>query len=189
MRFFGIFIGMIKMTILSILSFGNISFRFPVRLDANVVLGVRSGGRIRMKKHVSFNRGARVAAAGKTIVDIGSNTMIGYNNVIIAREGIAIGNNVMLGANVCIYDHDHVYSNHGIMREQGYTTAPVTIEDNVWIGAGVIVLKGVTIGSGSVIAAGTVVKRDIPKNSLVYHQRELVIRPRIPEEQSDGLSD
>ena len=74
------------------------------------------------------------------------------------------------------------------MRELGYTTAPVTIGNNVWLGAGVIVLKGVTIGDGSVIAAGTVVNRDIPDNSLVYNQRELVIKKRVTEGEN-GLSD
>jgi acetyltransferase-like isoleucine patch superfamily enzyme len=65
------------------------------------------------------------------------------------------------------------------MRNLGYETAPVHIEDNVWIGAGVIVLKGVTIGEGSVIAAGTVVNKDIPRNSIVYNSRELVVKKRI----------
>lgn len=189
MRYISIIFGMLKMCVVSLFSFGGISFSFPVRVDANVSLSVRKSGIIRLGRCVSLNRHARISATEKALIEVGNDSLIGYNNVIISRERISIGDNVMLGANVCIYDHDHVYSKLGIMREQGYTTAPVTIEDNVWIGAGVIVLKGVTIGSGSVIAAGTVVKRDIPENSLVYNQRELVIRPRIPEEQSDGLPD
>ena len=118
---------------------------------------------------------------------MGGYSLIGYNNVIVAREQITLGNHVMLGANVCIYDHDHVFRQPGVMRDLGYTTAPVTIGDNVWIGAGVMILKGVTIGSGSVIAAGTLVNQDIPENSLVYNRRELVIKPRITEREQNEI--
>ncbi len=54
----------------------------------------------------------------------------------------------------------------------------ITVEDNCWIGSGVIILDGVTIGSGSVIGAGTLVTKDIAKNSVVYDKRDKVIKKR-----------
>ena len=169
MRLPSVMIGMIRMALLSLFSWGRIAFRLPVRLDPNVSLSVRSG---RWMSQAWPRLGY---------------SLIGYNNVIVAREQITLGNHVMLGANVCIYDHDHVFRQPGVMRDLGYTTAPVTIGDNVWIGAGVMILKGVTIGSGSVIAAGTLVNQDIPENSLVYNRRELVIKPRITEREQNEI--
>lgn len=155
------------------------SFIFPIKLGKNSEIGVLKGANMILGKHVSINNNAHIASTKNAHIEIGSFTGIGNNCVIVAREKISIGNNVMIGPNVCIYDHDHIFKEDGIMRELGYETAPVTIEDNVWLAAGVIVLKGVTIGEGSVIAAGTLVNKDIPRNSVVYNRRELVIKERI----------
>ena len=54
----------------------------------------------------------------------------------------------------------------------------IVIEDDCWIGSGVIILDGVRIGSGSVIGAGTLVNKDIPKNSVVYDKRNRTIKDR-----------
>jgi len=179
MRYIWAAIGLIRILLGTVLSLGMIKFTFPVKLEKNAILSRRKGGKINLGKHVSINHNASLAVTQNALLEIGSYSGVGENNVIVARERITIGNNVMIGPNVCIYDHDHVFREPGTMRNLGYRTAPVTIEDNVWISAGVIILKGVTIGTGSVIGAGTVVTHDIPPNSLVYGNRELVIRPRL----------
>ncbi len=179
MRYIGIACGMVKAALISVFSGGKIKYKNPIRLNAGARFSVRTGGKIILGKHVSLNHNARLGVTENACMEIGSFTSVGDNNVIVAREKISIGNNVMIGPNVCIYDHNHIFKEDGIMRELGYETAPVTIEDNVWLAAGVIVLKGVTIGEGSVIAAGTLVNKDIPRNSVVYNSRELVIKERI----------
>ena len=178
MRYFRIASGMVRAKIVALISGGNFRFRFPVRLDKGVEISRRQGGRIVMGKHVSVNHNACLAVTENAYLGLGDFVGIGDNNVIVARKYISIGNNTMFGPNVCIYDHDHIFHEEGTIRDLGYNTAPVIIEDNVWLGAGVIVLKGVTIGEGSVVAAGTVVTKDIPKNSVVYSQRELVVKER-----------
>lgn len=179
MRYLKILLGLLRMYCLSIFSMGEIKFKFPIRLSKNASFSRRKGGEILLGKHVSINTNAQLSVTENALLKIGSYSGIGDNNVIVARERIAIGDNVMLGPNICIYDHDHVFREPGVMRDLGYTTAPVKIEDNVWLGAGVIILKGVTIGEGSVIAAGTIVNKDIPRNSIVYNRRELIIKERI----------
>lgn len=181
MRYINIAFGMLRMSLIALFSLGKITFRFPVRMDKNVVLGRRRGGRIRFGKHVSLNRNAQISVTQNALIETGNYTSIGDNNVIVAREKIVLGSHVMLGANICIYDHDHVFKAPGIMRDLGYNTSPVIIEDNVWLGSGVIVLRGVRIGQGSVVAAGTVVNQDIPNDSIVYNRRNLVIKPRTKE--------
>jgi len=87
-----------------------------------------------------------------------------------SRSSITIGNRVLIGANAKIYDHDfHPASpklrNSG--KEQDHVaTRPVIIEDDVFIGADCIVLKGVAIGKGSVIAAGSVVVKNVPAGEI-----------------------
>lgn len=87
--------------------------------------------------------------------------------MIVAHESITIEGNVTIGPGTVIYDHDHD-------GKGGYTTKPVHIGKNVWIGAGCIILRGVTIGDNSVIATGTLVTKDVPANVLRYDKRERV---------------
>jgi acetyltransferase-like isoleucine patch superfamily enzyme len=181
MKIIKVGLGTIRMSVISLFSGGKIRYTFPVRLEKNVNFSRRKGGLIFFGKHVSINTNANIAVTENAILKMGNFSGVGDNNVIVAREKIEIGNNVMIGPNVCIYDHDHVYREPGIMRNLGYKTAPVKIEDNVWLGAGVIILKGVTIGAGSVIGAGTIVTKDIPPGSLVYNKREMMIEKRLKD--------
>ena len=98
-----------------------------------------------------------------TNIVFGKNVFINRNVNITARAPISIGNDVLIGNNVIINSGNHNYSNSNLLiREQGHLTSPINIEDNVWIGANSVVLKGVTIGKGSVIGAGAVVTKDVP---------------------------
>ena len=99
-------------------------------------------------------------------VIIGNHTRIGLHNTIIGP--VKIGNNVNLaqGITVTALNHNLSDSNKRI-DEQGVSTNPVTIEDDVWIGANAVVLPGVKIGNHCVVAAGAVVTKDVPPHSLV----------------------
>ena len=99
-------------------------------------------------------------------VIIGNHTRIGLHNTIIGP--VEIGNNVNLaqGITVTALNHNFSDSNKRI-DEQGVSTKPVTIEDDVWIGANAVVLPGVKIGNHCVVAAGAVVTKDVPPHSLV----------------------
>ncbi|KRM20611.1 MAG: Hypothetical protein LKU_02071 [Lactobacillus kefiranofaciens] len=84
---------------------------------------------------------------------------------ITAVEKINIGNHVNIANNVVIVDHDHFVDKKGV--HGNLITAPVNIEDHVWIGANVTITKGVNIGEGAVIAAGAVVTHDVPAHTVV----------------------
>ena len=86
----------------------------------------------------------------------------------------ATGDQVMIGPNVSILTSGHPVEPS--RRRSGVVAKPVVIENNVWIGAGAIILGGVTIGENSVVAAGAVVTRDVPRDTLAGGNPARVIR-------------
>ena len=120
-------------------------------------------------------------------VSIGNNSGVGYECEI--SNGVTIGNDVMMGPNVLIYTQNHNTNKTDIpMRTQGMAQIkPVTIEDDVWLGARVCILPGVTIGKGSVIGACAVVARDIPPYSVAVGNPAKIIKNRLQfKENSNG---
>ncbi|WP_319526440.1 acyltransferase [uncultured Desulfosarcina sp.] len=96
--------------------------------------------------------------------------------VISAAESISIGKNVLCGANVTITDTNWHHIVQSICQDTPVLTDAVTICDNVWLAMNVIVLKGVRIGPNSVVAANSVVTRDIPENVLAAGQPAKIIK-------------
>jgi acetyltransferase-like isoleucine patch superfamily enzyme len=97
---------------------------------------------------------------------IGDYTRVGIHNTIIGP--VSIGNHVNLAQGITVTALNHNFSDPDkLIDEQGISTAAVHIGDDVWIGANAVVLPGVTIGNHCVIAAGAVVTKDVPANSIV----------------------
>ena len=111
-----------------------------------------------------------------TQISVGDSFFANYDCVFLDIAPITIGNRVYIAPRVCIYT-----VNHPMVPEVRNTDLeygrPVSIEDNVWIGGNVVILPGVTIGEGSVIAAGSVVNRDIPPRVVAGGNPCRVIRP------------
>ena len=99
-------------------------------------------------------------------VMIGNHTRIGLHNTIIGPVEIGSHVNLAQGITVTALNHNFDDSEKRI-DEQGVSTNPVTIEDDVWIGANAVILPGVTVGNHCVVAAGAVVTKDVPPHSLV----------------------
>ena len=106
-------------------------------------------------------------------IEIGDFVYINFNCNFVDDGKIVIGSKVMFGPGVTIATVGHPIN--PAYREYMYTD-PVTIEDNVWIGAGSIICPGVTIGTNSVIGAGSVVVKDIPANSVAVGNPCKVLR-------------
>lgn len=152
--------------------------------------GFRSTGAIRIKSRASGDiiignqvtllahwRSNRVGLSGPVIlhtweggrIEIGDHT--GASSVVISsRSGVSIGQFCNIGGNVRIYDHDFHALDADIRRGprgcDDCATRPITIGDDVFIGANSIILKGVTIGDRAVIGAGSVVTRDVPADAI-----------------------
>lgn len=129
---------------------------------------VMSGCRL----HVFNFRG--IAHAG---IKIGSRTFLGEETLMRGQGGITIGDNVLFGPRVQVLAVNHVMSDpHRPIMDQGITAVGIRIDDGCWIGAGAIVLDGVTIGKHACIGAGAVVTADVPPYSLAVGAPARVVR-------------
>jgi acetyltransferase-like isoleucine patch superfamily enzyme len=112
---------------------------------------------------------------------VGNNSSIGPYGYIGCSGYIEIGDNVMISPRVSIYSENHNFSETDVpLIEQGVTRSFVKIEDDCWIAANSVILAGVTVGKGSVVAAGSIVTKDVPPYSIVAGNPAQVIRSRTP---------
>lgn len=118
-------------------------------------------------------RGKKFILNREVIIESPHNISIGDNVGINARcwisggGGLDIEDNVLIGPGVHIITSNHNYGEHGkSIREQGHTHKPVRIENNAWIGAGTIILPGVTIGMRAVVGAGSIVTKSLEANGV-----------------------
>lgn len=132
--------------------------------------GVRAGyglraravmeGHIQIGSGTAFDRWVDLVARDCTL-QIGEDCFFGKGCVIVARAGIVIGNGCQIAEHVTIRDQDHRIMSDTLIRESGFEATPIEIGENVWIGAGAVITRGVTIGNGAVIGAGAVVTQDV----------------------------
>ncbi len=151
-----------------------------VTIEPYVSLAATDGGSIRLGERTALAANAALVAKYGTL-EIGADSFIGIGAVIVAREAVRIGRDALIAEYVTIRDQDHLFGGEGPTARAGFTTAPITIGDNVWLGAKVTVTKGVTIGDNSVIAANSVVTRDIPANVVAAGAPARVIRAIGPD--------
>lgn len=169
------------------------SIRYAGRLSAGKDLIVEDYAEINCLAHKGIRFGNRVSVGKFAIIrpsnsyggeigeglSVGNHSNIGPYSYIGCSGFIEIGNNVMISPRVSIYAENHVFDNaHIPMKEQGVQRQFVKIEDDCWIAANSIILAGVTIGKGSVIAAGSVVTKDIPPYSVAAGIPAQVIKQR-----------
>lgn len=162
-------------TIICKLRYGNklkVDGIFRKRFDTQII--IFDNGKMQFGKNVSFQRNDSLSSVGG-VLNIGTGVSFNRNCIVICRKEITIGNHVIFGPGVTIYDHDHIFSDEGILH--GYKQDSVVIDDDCWIGANVTILRNTHIGKGCVIGAGTLVKGDIPPHSLVTSDRSLNVVP------------
>lgn len=121
-------------------------------------------------------------------IDVGDRFTINRGSTLCAHQRITIGDHALIGEYVSIRDTNHDFADpHRPIRDQGYTSQPVAIGNDVWIGRGVAVLMGVTIGDGAIIGANSVVTRDVPAGQIWAGVPARFIRHRGPKDQPDAM--
>ena len=154
--------GFLKIRYGSKLHMGNIqSFK-------HIGIEIRNGGKISIGSCCQ-NRGKVWFICDGGSLSIGAHCFFNINSSITCVESITIGNNCKFGNNLVIVDHDHNYKRKD-ESEPEFVRSPITIGDNTWIGADVVILRGTKIGNNCVIGAGSVVKGEISNDSVVIQK-------------------
>jgi len=129
---------------------------------------LRYPGNITIHDDVILKEGSRICSCNENAhIEIGKRTTIGYHTFIFASDGITIGSDCLIAPFVYIVDSDHGIERSRPINVQPNSTGPVRIGNDVWIGTGSKILKGVSIADGAVIAAGSVVNQDVESSQIV----------------------
>ncbi|WP_316796885.1 acyltransferase [Pedobacter agri] len=163
---------------------------FERDIEIHGILNVRNIGNIHIGRKFSVNSGVNFNPIGgdticnlitqtkEAVISIGNNVGIS-NSTIYAWAEIIISDNVIIGGGTRIWDSDF-HSTNSITRMSAFdndiSSKPIHIKEYVFIGGGSIILKGVTIGENSIIAAGSVVTKNIPANCIAGGNPCVVIK-------------
>lgn len=131
--------------------------------------GIRIGSSTIVAPHAVLSTGWEQDQPGLAddVLVIGDRCLIGRGSSIVAHESVCIGDDVWTGHHVHITDMNHGHDDPSVpISQQFETPAPVRIGDGSWLGHGVVVLPGVSIGRHVVVGAGSVVTRDLPDHSV-----------------------
>lgn len=129
-------------------------------------------------KNISINK--NIFIESKNLVDFGKGIYLGENFYVMNKGKLTISNNVIFAPNVTIIDYNHNFESlEYIPYDSNDIIKPVTIENDVWIGFGVIILPGSYIERGVIVAAGSVVKDRLESNYIYAGNPAKKIKPRI----------
>lgn len=154
-------------------------------VEDGVFISALSRSGIQLGRNVTVGRGAQVVCTGVVSrvgegLRIGDNSTIGAMSFVAAQGGVTIGNDVIMGPGVRIFSENHEFGDSTRpIRKQGESRIGVVIEDDCWIGASAVILDGVRIGRGCVVAAGAIVTRSMPPDSVVAGVPARVVRARL----------
>ncbi len=143
------------------LLYPGITINFKTKIESNCCVVCIKGGKLTiLNSHISA--GTQIIADEKSVLAIYS-SFIGRNCVITSKAKLTINKDCLIAEMVVIRDQDHIVD---ICTEKktrdNFDTAPVEIKENVWIASKATILKGVTIGAFSIVAASAVVNKEIP---------------------------
>ena len=160
-------VGISNLFLLIRIAVGN-KIRIPIISLINPCATIRTlnGGKITFGNKCAIRANSEVRANGCSII-FGNNCFVNKNCMIVAHKGVVFEDNVTIGPGCYIFDHDH--GKNGI-----YISKQIVLEKNVWVGAGSIILKGVTVGHDSIIAAGSIITRDVAPYSRVIQRRAYI---------------
>jgi acetyltransferase-like isoleucine patch superfamily enzyme len=138
----------------------NISKHAKVKKTANIE--IRFGGTIEIDERTEILDGVMIFTYGGNI-KIGKSCSINAQTILYGHGGLTIGNDVLIAGQCMIIPSNHNFSDSTkTIMAQGNTSKGIVIHDDVWIAHGCSILDGITIGKGAIIAAGSVVNKDVP---------------------------
>jgi acetyltransferase-like isoleucine patch superfamily enzyme len=158
---------------------GQLRTALPISV---VVLGrtmVYGTGAIQFGKNTLLYPDLHLETQGAATITLGDGIVISRGVHLVAMAGITIGRGSMIGEYTSIRDANHRRLENLSIRDSGYTSSPIVVGEEVWIGRGVTVLGGVTIGDRATVGANAVVTHDVPAGAIVAGVPATPIRTRV----------
>ena len=158
---------------------GRVVLGDRVMIDDLVVLDAKGGSsRLRLGNDILVGRNT-ILSCNEAAIEMGDLISIGPFCFFASKGGIRVGSGVSIGSGTHLMAGGHVSDDPEVaVIKQARTAVGIVVEDNVWIGSGTKVLDGVTIGRNSIVAAGSVVSKDVPEYSVVMGNPARVIEKR-----------
>jgi len=148
------------------LLYPGLSVGRDVRIGPGVRFRVLNGAKLIIGDGTRIDANAEIHSDG--YLSIGRDAYVGSGTIIVAAEKVAIGDDALIAAYVAIRDQDHrTELGDRPFRLQGLETSPILIGNNVWLGTGTTILKGVMLGDNCVVGANSVVTRSVPSDTRV----------------------
>jgi acetyltransferase-like isoleucine patch superfamily enzyme len=163
--------GLLKMFLIKLFHYKQ--FKFSVKSHYPISLKIKfktKQGTITIGKGFNARENVTIRVNGNLV--IGTNVFINSNSRIECEKEVIIGNDVLIGPNVSIYDHDHNIVKGKKYNSSNLVSGSVLIGNNIWIGLGAIILRKTVIGDNSVIGAGSILRGNIPEDTLFYQKRD-----------------
>jgi acetyltransferase-like isoleucine patch superfamily enzyme len=152
-------------------AFAAFRAQLTVPLPASaVILGrasVHGTGRVRCGEDLLIYPDQYMETRGKGEINLGDGVVLSTGIHLVAYAGISIGKGSMIGEYASIRDANHTREDGRTLRDSSHSAKPIVIGSEVWIGRGVAVLSGITIGDRATVGANAVVTRDVPAGAIV----------------------
>ena len=157
----------------------RVSGPVPVTTQFDGRVGAVPGSRVTLGEHVRLGDGVFFETGGEGRIRLGEDVRINAGTLIASHASVDIADDVLIGEYVSIRDANHGTRDMAMpIRLQPHESSPIVIEGGAWIGRGACILGGVRIGSGAVVAANSVVTKDVPSQAIFGGVPAKLIRMR-----------
>ena len=146
-------------------------------LDLTKIYQTRSS-EIDIGTDVLFGYGVRISMGANGILTVGDGSYLGDRTHLVCNQEVTIGRKCAISWDVLIMDHPGYKTGYND-EEPILRTAPVIIEDDVWIGCRSVIIKGVRVGRGAIVSAGSLVVKDVPSRTLVGGNPARILRENV----------
>ncbi len=166
-------IGLLAFACKSAFTHGKVGFDRTLLASPFVRIYVGHSSRLNIGKRVVVGYGSDFCAVDGGSIRIGNRVYLGPRCMLSAHEDVSIGDDCLFGPDVKLFDNNHEFNEGRGVVMGCHRSSPITVGKNVWLGANVIVLRGVSIGDGAVIGAGSVIRRNVPAGAVVRGSQQI----------------
>lgn len=152
----------------------NVEFR------RNIEIRVHGGSKIVIASNVRIDRGVRLLSANESKIELKTGVRVGLYTVFNGGDDITVGEKSLISGFVYLQTSMHAYAQSAMaVQDQGYSHAPVKLEQDVWLGTHVVVMPGVTIAKGCVVGSNAVVTKSVGEYQIIAGIPAKTIKERV----------